>query len=283
MTTMLSPGTVLGHYRLRSRIWRGGMGEVYEAHDTVLERRVAVKILSPELFGRPDRIQRFIQEAKSASALNHPHILTVYDIGKGEVDDVPVHYIAMELVEGATLRDLIHAKRPPLKVLVDVLIQVADALAKAHQTGLIHRDLKPENIMVTSDGYAKIIDFGLAKLAEPRVVHSTDSDSATLSREGGLLGTVGYMAPEQVEQKTLDARADIFSFGCIVYEAVTRSRAFAANSDVEILYKILHNPPPPIAAADVPPELKRLVERCLEKSPEDRYQSMRDVALELRA
>ena len=286
--SLLQSGTALGHYRLGARIGRGGMGEVYEAFDIVLQRRVALKILKRELFKDPERIRRFVQEARSASALNHPHILTVHEIGEDEVDGSAVHYMAMELVEGTTLREEIHHQRAPLRRLLEILIQAADALAKAHATGIVHRDLKPENIMVTADGYAKIIDFGLAKLAEPRIVVTsadTDAQGFSLTREGGLLGTVGYMAPEQVEQKISDQRSDIFSFGCILYEAVTRSRAFQGDSDVEVLYKLLHEAPASLdnLSGSVPAELRRLLERCLEKRPEDRYQSMRDVALELRA
>lgn len=280
-------GTVLGHYRLGRRIGRGGMGEVYEADDLRLDRRVALKILSPMVVSRPESVRRFVQEAKSASALNHPHILSVYDIGEGSISGQSVHYIAMELIDGGTLRDEIHFKRVPLKRLISTLAQVADALARAHTRGIVHRDLKPDNIMVTVDGYAKIIDFGLAKLIEPRIpIRSHDSDAATftLTKEGAFLGTIGYMAPEQVEQKAADYRSDIFSFGCILYEAVTRARAFEGPSDVEILYKILHDAPAFDKLDSVGPvELKRLIARCLEKSPEDRYQSMKDVAIELRA
>src|SRR5437867_5774022 len=179
--SFLSSGTILGHYRLGSCIGRGGMGEVYEAEDLVLERRVALKVLNPELLNRPDRVRRFVQEAKSASALNHPHILTVHEVGEGEADGQAVHYIAMELLEGTTLRVEIHIRRTPLKRLLGILRQTADALAKAHATGIVHRDLKPDNIMVTSDGYAKVIDFGLAKLAEPAIVMSSaDSGAATI-------------------------------------------------------------------------------------------------------
>jgi serine/threonine protein kinase/Tol biopolymer transport system component len=283
--SMLPSGIVLGHYRLGGRIGRGGMGEVYEAFDLVLERRVALKILNPELIDHPDRVRRFVQEAKSASALNHPHILTVHEIGEDVIDGRPAQFIAMELVEGTTLREEIHLRRTPLRRLLLLLAQTADALAKAHAGGIIHRDLKPDNVMVTADGYAKVIDFGIAKLAEPRVVAEQGSDTVSLTREGNLLGTVGYMSPEQIEQKPVDHRSDIFAFGCILYEAATRSRAFQAESDVEVLYKILREPPPPIPLAEesVPLEVRRMIERCLEKRPQDRYQSMRDVALELRS
>ena len=283
--SMLPSGIVLGHYRLGDCIGRGGMGEVYEAFDLVLERRVALKILNPELTDHPDRVRRFVQEAKSASGLNHPHILTVHEIGEGVIEGRPVHFIAMELVEGTTLREEIHLRRTPLRRLLLFLMQTADALAKAHAGGIIHRDLKPDNLMISADGYAKVIDFGIAKLAEPRVVADRESDTVSLTREGNLLGTVGYMSPEQIEEKPVDHRSDIFAFGCILYEATTRSQAFDAESDVEALYKILREQPPPIASSkeSVPLELRRMIERCLEKRPQDRYQSMRDVALELRS
>ncbi|PYQ50030.1 MAG: serine/threonine protein kinase, partial [Acidobacteria bacterium] len=222
------------------------MGEIYQAEDLVLGRRVALKILSPELFDRAESVRRFVQEARSASALNHPHILTVYEIGQKEIDGLTIHFMATELVEGTTLREEIYLRRTPLRRLIGFLIQTAEALAKAHASGLVHRDLKPENVMVSADGYAKVIDFGIAKLAEPRTVAEPESDSVTMTREGNLLGTVGYMSPEQVEQKSVDHRSDIFSFGCIVYEAATRSRAFEGDSNVDILYKILRESPPPI-------------------------------------
>jgi serine/threonine protein kinase/WD40 repeat protein len=257
------------------------MGEVYSAYDTSLERQVAIKILRTELLDRPDRVRRFIQEAKSASALNHPHIVTIHEIGEAIVDGCTVHYIAMELVQGTTLGHKIRTERAQLKRLLQLLAQVAQGLAKAHAAGIVHRDLKPDNIMVTTDGYAKIVDFGLAKLIEDRL--DPTSFTPTLTREGALLGTIGYMAPEQVQHRNVDHHADIFSFGCILYEAVTRRRAFAAGSDVDVLYQILHHSPPAImsVAPETPEELQRIIERCLEKSPHDRYDSMKDVAMEL--
>src|SRR5438093_457232 len=247
--SFLATGTVVGHYRLGPCIGRGGMGEIYQAEDLVLGRRVALKILSPELFDRAESVRRFVQEARSASALNHPHILTVYEIGQKEIDGLTIHFMATELVEGTTLREEIYLRRTPLRRLIGFLIQTAEALAKA------------------------------------RTVAEPESDSVTMTREGNLLGTVGYMSPEQVEQKSVDHRSDIFSFGCIVYEAATRSRAFEGDSNVDILYKILRESPPPIVGSsdDVPFELQQLIERCLEKRPQDRYHSMGDVALDLRS
>jgi protein kinase-like protein/WD40 repeat protein len=256
------------------------MGVVYKAYDPTLDRYVALKVLPPELVEHSDRVMRFAQEARSASALNHPHIISIYEIGETEVEGRPTHYIAMELVEGRTLREEIHDKRAPLRTLLDLLVQVADALAKAHAAGIVHRDLKPDNILVTPDGYAKIIDFGLAKLVEPKLPQSAASQMATAPRtqEGALLGTMGYISPEQVEGKPADHRSDIFSYGCILYEAVKRSRPFVADSDVDVLHKILHDEPPPIEA---PPDLERIIRRCLAKDPEKRYQSIKDVAADL--
>lgn len=284
MSGTLASGTTLRHYCVSSLIGRGGMGEVYEARDLVLERRVALKVLSPELFGRPDRIRQFVEEAKKASALNHPHILTVHEIGEHDVNGDRIHFIAMELVEGVTLRQEIRQRRAPLRRLLNVMAQVADALAKAHDSGIVHRDLKPENVMVTADGYAKIIDFGLAKLIGPRIEAEGDAEVVTATQKGDLRGTIGYMAPEQIDQKEIDARADIFSFGCVLYEAVTGARAFDGESIVDVLYNICHQAPVPVEelAPDVPDPLPAIVERCLAKSPADRYHSMHDLALDLR-
>jgi len=287
-------GRNIGRYRVISKLGAGGMGEVYLARDESLDRSVAVKILPPDLVKNDERVRRFIQEAKSASSLNHPHIVTIHEIGEAEVPgedaDAPghrIHYIAMELVSGHTLKTLIHQEKTDLRTLVRYLAQAADGLAKAHAAGIVHRDLKPENIMVTSDGFAKVVDFGLAKLTET-ATSGTDLTSAptALARGTGagvVLGTVGYMAPEQVQGKTVDHRSDIFSLGCVLYEAATRTRPFEADSDVETLHKILKDAPAPIQESnpDVPADLRRVVRRCLAKSPDRRFQSMKDVALDL--
>jgi serine/threonine protein kinase len=270
------------------------MGEVYVARDTTLERTVALKILPASLTSSEERVRRFVQEAKSASSLSHPHIVTIHEIGHAEVESDdgagpksdPVHFIAMELIDGATLAAKIHNEKTDLKTLLEYMKQAADGLAKAHAAGIVHRDLKPDNIMVTKDGYAKILDFGLAKLQiKGNGTQHPDGDTAVRqeTRDGVVLGTVGYMSPEQVQGKQADHRADIFSFGCILYEAATRQRAFRADSDVDVMHKILHDRPEPIDAInpDVPAELRRLIRRCLAKDPEKRYQSMKDLALEL--
>jgi serine/threonine protein kinase len=260
------------------------MGEVYLARDASLDRPVALKILPPELVRNDERVRRFVQEAKSASSLSHPHIVTIHEIGQADVDGQPVHYIAMEFVQGRTLRDLIHADRTDLRTLVRYLAQAADGLAKAHAAGLVHRDLKPDNIMVTADGFAKVLDFGLAKLVE-----HAPADGATATALGSptgagtILGTVGYMSPEQVQGKAVDHRSDIFSFGCVLYEAATGRRPFQGDSDSEMLASILRDAPAPIEDVNpaVPGELRRLIRRALAKSADRRLQSMKDVALEL--
>jgi serine/threonine protein kinase len=287
----LAEGASVARYKIVERLAAGGMGEVYKAYDGSLDRHVALKILPPFLTILDERVRRFVQEAKAASSLNHPNIITIHEIGHaipsldGKSSGEPVHYIAMELVDGETLRQKIYANKRDLRSLLRVLAQAADGLARAHAAGIVHRDLKPDNIMVTRDGFAKVLDFGLAKLTEAA---TPQQEAVTVvkdnTREGVILGTVGYMAPEQVEAKVVDARADVFSFGCILYEAITRQRPFRGDSDVDVLHQILHDEPRPIAdlAPEAPVELKRIVRRCLAKSPDDRFQSMRDLALELR-
>jgi Tol biopolymer transport system component len=285
----------VAHYRVVGPLGAGGMGEVYLAQDQKLERSVALKVLPPELVRSSDRVRRFVQEAKSASSLNHPNIITIYEIGEepvtsaaGETSPEPVHYISMELVSGRTLSTKIHEENTDLRTLLGYLAQAAEGIAKAHATGIVHRDLKPGNIMVTDDGFAKVLDFGLAKLTEKHGPEAgttlTTLAGAQQTVEGTILGTVHYMSPEQVQGKTVDFRSDIFSFGCILYEAATRQRPFSGDSHVETMHKILHDRPMPIEEFDeaVPNELRRLIRRCLRKSPDQRLQSMKDLALELR-
>jgi serine/threonine protein kinase len=291
MSQALRAGSSVSHYRVVSAIGAGGMGEVYKAVDDTLERAVALKVLPPELVKNDDRVRRFVQEAKSASGLSHPHIVTIYEIGRAEVtsdDNVSqdVHFIAMELVDGRTLKREIHEERTDLRIMIGHLAQAADALAKAHAAGIVHRDLKPENIMISRDGYAKVLDFGLAKLTERRADPGESNVRTAVrenTREGVVLGTVGYMAPEQVQGRQVDHRADIFSFGCILYEAATRKQPFEADSDVDVMHKILHDKPQPIDELNpsVPAELRRIIRRCLTKEPDKRYHSMKDLAIEL--
>ncbi len=279
---MIQSQSTIAHYRVETLIGAGGMGEIYKAVDSRLGRSVALKILPPDLSHSRERIRRFLHEAKAASSLNHPNILTVYDAGEAEVANGSasasrVHFIATELVEGSTLRDLIHRDKLPLKRIVGYLAQAADGLAKAHAAGIVHRDLKPDNIMVTADGFAKVLDFGLAKLIEARDEQSTAADP---TREGLILGTVRYMSPEQAQGKPVDHRSDIFAFGAILYEAAARQPAFHGNSDPDILHRIIYEEPEPVP--NVPVDLHRVLTRAMAKDPDERLQSMKDLALELR-
>jgi serine/threonine protein kinase/Tfp pilus assembly protein PilF len=285
-------GTKLGRYEIRSKLGEGGMGEVYLAQDTKLNRKVALKILQAELVTNDDRMRRFTQEAKAAATLNHPNIAHVY-----EVDEVEgTHFIAMEFIDGVTFRQKIHQQTGELKRVLRWLQHVADGLARAHGAGIVHRDLKPDNIMITHDGHVKILDFGLAKLIEPPSQSGTErqkaaSDLATAllpqrSTPGTVLGTAGYMSPEQAQGRTqdIDHRSDVFSFGCILYEAVTGHKAFAGKDTIDTLNKVIREEPRPVSefAPDTPNHLQRIIRRCLAKDREDRYQTIKDVAIELR-
>ncbi|HEV2718522.1 MAG TPA: protein kinase [Thermoanaerobaculia bacterium] len=275
MTAMTDlSGTELGRYRLLQLLGAGGMGAVYEALDIPLGRHVALKILPPELVADERRVRRFAQEARTASALNHPHLIAVYDIG--------ANFIAMEKIDGSTLRELTAAGPLPLERALELTLQIADAVAAAHGAGVIHRDLKPDNVMVSRDGYAKVLDFGLAKLTD-ETPSGPDTPTAFVSttQTGFLLGTPGYMSPEQAQGRPADHRADIFSLGCILYELVTGRRAFRGNTPVETLHRIVHEEPEPIAGA--PAELQRIVRKCLAKDPNARYQSARDLSIDVRA
>src|SRR2546423_2103767 len=283
----LAPGTKLGRYEIRSQLGKGGMGEVYLAQDTKLERKVALKIFPAELTSNQDRMRRFTREAKAAAALNHPNIAHIYEIG----EDEGIHFIAMEFIDGVTLRAKIHREQADLKKLLRYLHHTAEGLAKAHAAGIVHRDLKPDNIMITGDGPAKILDFGLAKLIEP--LEESDGDelasemeTAVRSTPGVVRGTVGYMAPEQArgDTKAVDHRSDIFSFGCLLYEAATRRRAFAGQDSLDSLHKIAYGPTPSIKEIDpnAPDELQRIIRRCLAKDPDERYQTIKDVTIELK-
>jgi serine/threonine protein kinase len=291
----LQPEDEIGQYRVVGPLGAGGMGEVYLAQDRTLERNVALKVLPPDLVKSEDRVRRFVQEAKSASSLNHPNIVTIYEIGQesvrpasGEVSSGPVQYISMELISGKTLGAKIHEEKTDVRTLLSYLAQAAEGIAKAHAAGIVHRDLKPGNIMVSDDGFAKVLDFGLAKLTEKRGPESASATAMTevaeRTSEGAVLGTVHYMSPEQVQGRSVDHRSDVFSFGVILYEAATGQRPFVADSNVETMHKILNEKPRPIEEINpaVPAELRRLVRRCLAKAPDQRLQSMKDLAIELR-
>ncbi|HVQ38085.1 MAG TPA: protein kinase, partial [Pyrinomonadaceae bacterium] len=287
----LPPKARVGRYEIRSLIGKGGMGDVYLAEDITLRRLIALKLLPASAAANQDRLRRFVQEAKAAGALSHPHIAQIFEVGEHN----GTHFIAMELIEGVTLRAKIHQEHADLRKLLKYLQQVADGLAKAHTAGIVHRDLKPDNIMITFDDYAKILDFGLAKLIEPQRLLGVESDApsdagtaivAQQSLTGMVMGTAGYMSPEQAEGrvKEIDQRSDIFSFGCILFESVTGQRAFAAESVIKSLHKIIYEPAPAIKDCNpaAPPELQRVIRRCLAKDPDQRYQSIKDVALDLK-
>ena len=282
----LAPKTQIGRYEIRTLLGVGGMGEVYLAQDTSLNRKVALKVLPAEVASNHDRMRRFKQEASAAASLNHPSIAHVYEIG--ELDGL--NFIAMEYVEGSTLRTKIHEDGEELSKLLRALQHVAEGLAKAHDAGVIHRDLKPDNVMITSDGHGKILDFGLAKLLEPQPAsgNTTGEDPTILqhSTPGVILGTAGYMSPEQAQGKTkdIDHRADIFSFGCILFEAVTGRRAFSGTDTIDTLNKVIREPAPQISQFNptAPADLQRIVRRCLAKDPNERYQNIKDVAIELK-
>ena len=277
----LPEGTRLGPYALSGPLGSGGMGEVYRARDDRLGREVAIKVLPSALSEDTDRRARFEQEARSASALNHPNIVTVYDIGSSD----SAYFIAMELVEGRTLRELVSSGSIPTRRLLAIAGQVADGLAKAHAAGIVHRDLKPENVMVNKDGFVKILDFGLAKLVAPiQDGGSLLPTTAPGTQPGIVLGTIGYMSPEQASGEPVDFRSDQFALGAILYEMATGKRAFQKKTAVETLSAIIREDPEPIAVTnpDAPTPLRWIVERCLAKEPEGRYASTRDLARDLK-
>jgi serine/threonine protein kinase len=280
----IARGTTIGPYEILARIGAGGMGEVWRGRDRRIGRDVAIKVL-PDAFAPGDeRVRRFEQEARAAGALNHPGLVTIFDVGT--VDGAP--YIVMEMLEGETLRDAIGdvAGTPlPVRRAIDYAIQMSLALATAHEKGIIHRDLKPENIFITSDRRVKILDFGLAKLAgEVKGEDGRDKSSPHLTSTGMVVGTPGYMSPEQVRAKPLDYRTDIFSLGAVLYEMLSGRRAFDCDSAVETMTSVLNNEPPPLAsvAPDVPPALDAIVRHCMEKNPRERFQSAHDLAFQLR-
>ena len=285
----LPSGTKLGPYVVHSSIGAGGMGEVYRAHDSRLNRDVAIKILPESFSADPDRLNRFAQESRATAALNHPNILSIYDIGGGEIgggSGKAAPYVVSELLEGETLRDRLRSGPLTSRKAIDYARQIASGLAAAHEKNIVHRDLKPENIFITDDGRAKILDFGLAKFTRPEADSSGDAPTQQIATDAGtVMGTVGYMAPEQVRGKPADSRSDIFAFGAILYEMISGKRAFHRESPVETMSAILKEEPPDLAETNrnVSPVLERIVRHCLEKSPSERFQSARDVAFNLEA
>ncbi|HSB09430.1 MAG TPA: protein kinase [Blastocatellia bacterium] len=278
MKGSLSANTTLSHYVILSQLGAGGMGEVWRARDTRLDREVAIKVLPADFAQDADRLRRFEQEARATSALNHPNILTVYDIGSREGSP----YIVAELLEGNELRDVLNGGAIPQRKVIDYAQQIASGLAAAHSKAIVHRDLKPENIFITTDGRVKILDFGLAKLSPPTLAAGASSEVATqkaITDPGTVMGTVGYMSPEQVRGQAADHRSDIFSFGAILYELLLGRRAFIGDSAIEVMNAILKEEPEELTETNskINPPLERIVHRCLEKKPERRFQSASDL------
>src|ERR1700688_915551 len=277
------PGRRLGPYEILTAIGAGGMGEVYKARDTRLDRIVAIKVLSADLADRADLRERFEREAKAIASLNHPHICTLYDVGHEDGTD----FLVMEYLEGETLAQRLSKGPLPLEEVLQYAIEIADALDKAHRKGITHRDLKPGNIMLTKSG-TKLLDFGLAKLKQEVAPTTSVSQLPTMANaitgEGTILGTLQYMAPEQVEAKEVDARTDIFAFGAVVYEMATGKRAFQGKTSASIMAKILEAEPPSMASLQpmTPPALDRVVKRCLAKEPDDRWQTASDLSESLK-
>ncbi len=262
-------GRTIAHYQILEKLGEGGMGVVYKAHDTHLDRSVAIKVLRADAVTDSERRRRFVQEAKAASALNHPNIITIYDINRAD----GVDFIAMEYIPGRSLAEMVAGKGLPVAETLKYAVQIADALAMAHEAGIVHRDVKPANIMVTDKGLVKVLDFGLAKLAE------TDID-ATRTQEGGIAGTIAYMSPEQAEGKRVDSRSDVFSFGAVLYEMLSGRRAFAKASGISTLRAIVCDEPLPLPV-EAPAELQKIINRCLRKDPNERYHHTADLKLAL--
>jgi eukaryotic-like serine/threonine-protein kinase len=276
-------GTTLGRYQVLSVLGVGGMGEVYLAHDPQLNRKLALKLLSPQFTEDAARVKRFEREAKAASALNHPNLITVYEIGQTDTE----HFMAIEYVDGQTLREKLRHGRLALKEVLEIAVQTASALAAAHEAGIVHRDIKPENVMVRRDGYVKVLDFGLAKLTEQRALDfNTQGGTSNLGRTqpGVVMGTASYMSPEQAEGLEVDQRSDVFSFGILLYELVTGVLPFQGQSTLSVINAILNQTPEPLTAInpEVPNELERIINRALEKDRELRFQSAQDLRANLK-
>ncbi len=280
----LSPSTIIGRYEILSPLGAGGMGEVYLAHDTRLNRKVALKVLPVDLTDNRERLHRFEQEAQAASALNHPNIITIHEIG----EEGDTHFIAMEFIEGETLRRKLQATCLEITETLDIATQIAAALDAAHCRGIVHRDIKPENVMVREDGLVKVLDFGLAKLAEIKGDLPIDREAPTRAQvrttPGVVMGTVSYMSPEQARGKEVDARTDIFSLGIVIYEMIAGRRPFAGETMSDIIAAILKSEPAPLSlvSEDVPKELERIVGRTLRKNRNERYQHIKDLLIDLR-
>src|SRR5881398_306042 len=271
-------GRTIGHYKLSESIGTGGMGDVYLATDVTAGRKAALKLLPTRFTGNPERLKRFQQEAHALVGLNHPNILTIYEIGEHH----STHYIASELIEGETLRQRLMRGRIEVGEAVDIAIQVASALAAAHETGIVHRDIKPENIMLRPDGYVKVLDFGIAKLAEQEVPVTLAEEEAVLLVEthlGSIMGTVRYMSPEQARGAQVDKRTDIWSLGVVLYEMVTGHQPFTGETPAEAMHSILETEPPPLTShlTHTPAELQQIISETLRKDRKERYQSAHEL------
>src|SRR3974390_1157884 len=277
----LTAGTILGQYEIRSPLGAGGMGEVYRAHDRRLDRDVAIKVLPEYLTSDPERLHRFEQEARATAALNHPNILAVYQMAT----DNGVSYLVEELLEGETLRERLRRGPIPLRKTIDYAVHIAHGLAAAHDKGIVHRDLKPENVFLTKDGRGKILDFGLARLVPSRDASGQEATVTEKTEPGVVLGTAGYISPEQGGGKTVDHRTDIFAFGTILYEMVTGKQPFRKSTSADTMAAILNEEPSSISQVTpaTPPGMQRVVHRCLEKDPEQRFHSAHDLAFALEA
>ena len=279
----LSANTTLSHYRIASKIGAGGMGEVYLAQDTNLDRRVALKILPDVFVGDPERMRRFVQEAKSASALNHPNIITIHEIGDFEGS----HFIASEYVEGETLTRRLRGEPMSLSSTLDVAIQIASALQAAHNAGIVHRDIKPDNVMIRPDGFVKLLDFGIAKLTEKNrepIDEEAETAIKTGTSPGMIVGTAAYMSPEQARGKPIDHRTDIFSFGVVLFEMTTTKHPFEGENTIDVVGSILHKEPTPVRQLlpGIPQDIERLINKTLRKDREERYQTAKDLLIDLK-
>jgi len=275
----LAAGTIMGQYEIRSALGAGGMGEVYRAHDTRLDRYVAIKVLPEYLTSDPERLCRFEQEARATAALNHPNILAVYQMAT----ENGISYLVEELLEGETLRERLRRGPIPLRKAIDYAVQIAHGLAAAHDKGIVHRDLKPENLFLTKDGRVKILDFGLARVGATREASGDEATVTAKTEPGKVMGTAGYMSPEQVRGNRVDHRTDIFAFGTTLYEMITGKQPFRKATSAETMSAILNEEPPPLSqiSDNTPPGLQRFVHRCLEKNPEQRFHSAHDLAFAL--
>jgi eukaryotic-like serine/threonine-protein kinase len=275
-------GQTLGHYQIAGLLGRGGMGEVYRARDTVLGREAAIKILPAAFASDQSRLRRFEQEARAASALNHPNIVTVYEIGQAAIEAHSIRFIATEFVAGETLRWHLQQNQLPLTQTLEIAVQMASGLQAAHEAGIVHRDIKPENVMLRPDGLVKILDFGLAKLAERPAAGAEDSPDTGATTPGTVMGTARYMSPEQARGQVVDARTDIFSFGVVLFEMIAGGAPFAGATTADLIAAILEREPPPLAA-DVPVELQRIVSKTLRKDRAERYQTSAELLHDLKS